>query len=97
MDEPLPSQSGTSYRLLKSAKICRSPGGTANNKQLHSSPFDEMEPASIVAFTGGVLGPLTMLLFRAEPFLNLLRRFVGCLHNPQPRPRRPVRAPWKRD
>ena len=82
-------------------------GDTANSKQLasqesslkqlHSSPLDEMDPASIVAFTGGVLGPLGMLLYHAEPFLNLLRRFVGCLHNPQPRPRRPVRAPWKRD
>ncbi|KAL6600321.1 hypothetical protein ACP70R_045121 [Stipagrostis hirtigluma subsp. patula] len=55
-----------------------------------------MEPMSIV-MTGGVLGPLLVLLSRVKPVAEFFWRLCDCLRHPRRRPARPLRAPWKRD
>uniref|UniRef100_J3MVX5 Uncharacterized protein n=1 Tax=Oryza brachyantha TaxID=4533 RepID=J3MVX5_ORYBR len=55
-----------------------------------------MEPVAIVTVTGGVLGPVFVLLSRIQPVVDFLRRLYDCLRHPRRRPARPVRAPWKR-
>uniref|UniRef100_A0A0D9XBQ9 Uncharacterized protein n=1 Tax=Leersia perrieri TaxID=77586 RepID=A0A0D9XBQ9_9ORYZ len=56
-----------------------------------------MEPMAIVTVTGGLLGPVFVLLSRIQPVVDFFRRLCDCLHHPRRRPARPVRAPWKRD
>ncbi|BAF24612.1 Os09g0257900 [Oryza sativa Japonica Group] len=55
-----------------------------------------MEPMAIVTVTGGVLGPVFVLLSRIRPVVDFFRRLCDCLRHPQRRPARPVRALWKR-
>ena len=53
-----------------------------------------MEPMAIVTVTGGVLGPVIVLLSRIQPVVDFIRRLCNCLRHPQRRPARPLRAPW---
>lgn len=45
-----------------------------------------MEPLAIVAFTGGMIGQIGILLLWCRPIYNCVQRFVDCLRNPQPLP-----------
>jgi hypothetical protein len=44
--------------------------------------------------TGGVLGPVIVLLSRIQPVVDFFRRLCNCIRHPQRRPARPLRAPW---
>jgi hypothetical protein len=55
-----------------------------------------MEPMAIMTVTGGVLGPIFVVLSRIQPVVDFFRRLCDCLRHPTRRPARPVRAPWKR-
>jgi hypothetical protein len=53
-----------------------------------------VEPMAIVTVTGGVLGPVIVLLSRIQPVVDFFRRLCNCIRHPQRRPARPLRAPW---
>ncbi|CAN6448353.1 unnamed protein product [Victoria cruziana] len=51
-----------------------------------------MEPLTIVACTGGVIGQLAIIMLRFRPVFNVVSRLIDCLRHPRPPPPRAVTA-----
>ena len=45
-----------------------------------------MEPLTILACTGGVIGQIIVVVLRFKPVFDFASRLIDCLQNPRPPP-----------